>query len=66
MRMYKTYRIHIQFDNGSNPYYTFGMDEKSFKRELKRWKKDYTLKLQSVSALGTYYYFATEKEMKTC
>ena len=56
------YRIHIEFANGSNPYYSFAMPKKEYDKELKEWKKNYNLELKWTSSLGTYGYYATEKE----
>jgi len=52
--------IHIQFENGSNPYVRYNMTDNEFTEELEKWQKNYNLILTSM--FGTIYsYIAKEK-----
>ena len=46
--------LHISFSDGSNPYVRFGMDEKAFRRELARWKRNFSITAQRES--GTFVF----------
>ena len=35
--------LHIIFGNGSNPYVRFNMDERTFRNELRKWKRHYNI-----------------------
>lgn len=35
--------LHIIFGNGSNPYVRFNMDERTFRNELHKWKRNYNI-----------------------
>lgn len=53
--------IHIQFENGSNPYVRYNMSDNEFTEEIMKWQKNYVLVLTSM--FGTIYsYIAKEKE----
>lgn len=40
----KTYSFHLEFTNGSNPYYHFPCDKRHHNAALKKWRKNYELK----------------------
>ena len=40
--------FHIDFKDGSNPYYHFACPIEEHMKALKRWKRNYTLKLVAV------------------
>lgn len=53
--------IHIEFEDGSNPYVRYNMTDNEFTEELEKWQKLYKLTLKSM--FGTIYsYIAKEKE----
>ena len=52
--------IHITFTNGSNPYLKYGMDERSFLKEVKKWNRLYVMRLDDIQGNG-YFYTATER-----
>lgn len=35
--------LHIIFGDGSNPYVRFNMDERTFRNELRKWKRNYNI-----------------------
>lgn len=35
--------LHIIFGNGSNPYVRFNMEERTFRNELRKWKRNYNI-----------------------
>ena len=35
--------LHIIFGGGSNPYVRFNMDERTFRNELRKWKRHYNI-----------------------
>lgn len=35
--------LHIIFGNSSNPYVRFNMDERTFRNELRKWKRNYNI-----------------------
>ena len=35
--------LHITFGDSSNPYVRFNMDERTFKNELRKWKRNYNI-----------------------
>jgi len=53
--------IHIQFENGSNPYVRYNMTDNEFTEELEKWQKNYILTLDSVFGM-IYLYTAKEKQ----
>lgn len=60
----KTYAFHIDFANGSNPYYHFPCDHKSHVAAIRKWKLHWNLEvLQRLD--GITYYLATEKRPAT-
>lgn len=52
--------IHIEFEDGSNPYVRYNMSYNEFTEELEKWQVNFELKLESI--FGTIYsYIAKEK-----
>ena len=52
--------IHIVFENGSNPYVRYNMNDNEFTEELEKWSENYIL--TPISVFGTIYsYSAKEK-----
>ena len=52
--------IHIEFEDGSNPYVRYNMSYNEFTEELEKWQVYFELKLESI--FGTIYsYIAKEK-----
>lgn len=35
--------LHIIFGDGSNPYVRFNMEERTFRNELRKWKRNYNI-----------------------
>lgn len=60
--MISSYSYHIEFTDGSNPYCNYHKLTKSkFNSEIRKWEKNFDMKLILVSDLGCYYYKATPK-----
>lgn len=58
------YSFHIEFTNGSNPFFSFPCEYKKHIAQLRRWKARY--KLDVLARIGnTTYYRATEKQPAT-
>lgn len=52
--------IHIEFENGSNPYVRFNMTSNEFTEELEKWQVNYDMQPTWVFGM-IYSYFAKEK-----
>ena len=54
------YSFHIEFTNGSNPFYSFPCNFQQHTAQLRKWKLHYNL--ETLARVGnTTYYKATEK-----
>ena len=59
----RMYSIHIEFENGSNPYVRCNMNSAEYKEEFKKWSEEYDL--SKLHTIGTIiYYIAKEKTRK--
>ena len=47
--MESTYSFHIQFTDGTNPYFSFPCDRKKHLAQLRKWRKNYDLSVISRS-----------------
>ena len=52
--------FHVTFVNGSNPYYHFVCPIEEHKKALKKWRRNYNLKLVTINE-DIEYYEAEEK-----
>ena len=59
----RMYSIHIEFENGSNPYVRYNMNSAEYKKEFRKWSEEYDL--SKLYMIGTIiYYSAKEKTRK--
>lgn len=52
--------FHIEFEDGSNPYYHFPCDSKTHRQELRKWRKNYTLTL--IGKIGDLELYRAQKK----
>lgn len=46
-----SYSIHISFEDGSTPYAKYNMDRSDYTKEIRKWRKNYTLTLNRVEEM---------------
>lgn len=55
--------FHIEFEDGSNPYYHFACERELHEKDLNRWRKSYDLEL--VNTIGQMeFYKAKARNLK--